>query len=252
MAQSPDPMLDGRPFQHENCVVVLVRAPDIGHVKTRLMQYLPAETVLALYQCLVEDTLAGLEKSGLPIVLAYTPQHAKKRIAQWLGHRYQMLPQSDGDLGLRMASAFEEIFSCGVGRALLIGTDFPDLPASCIPEAFDRLTGRDAVIGPAVDGGYYLIGFNRHSYVPEIFQAMPWGTDRVFQKTMGVFEDAHSRVQVLAPWRDIDRYEDLISFSDRNRYRPETAPKTVAFIAEHPWVLHQAPAPGKRSPGKLN
>src|SRR5208337_5602224 len=94
-------------------------------------------------------------------------------------------------------NAFAHTFSDGVEKVLLIGSDIPDMSVPLLNEAFNALDSSDAVIGPANDGGYYLIGFNRASFLPDIFQGIVWSTDSVFYQTMKVFEKSDLNVHVL-------------------------------------------------------
>ena len=95
------------------------------------------------------------------------------------------MPQTGDDLGERMEQAFVRVFSEGFREAILIGSDIPGLSSGTVQEAFASLAGHDAVIGPANDGGYYLIGFTRRAFYPEIFHSMPWSTPAVFRETLG-------------------------------------------------------------------
>jgi rSAM/selenodomain-associated transferase 1 len=112
-----------------------------------------------------------------------------------------------------MRNAFIEAFEMGFRRVVLIGSDIPDLPLDFIEEAFTSLKKKDAVIGPAFDGGYYLIGFRGRTFSPMVFDGMAWGTKTVFEKTMTVLRKLNRRVHTLAERRDIDTIEDLTHLS---------------------------------------
>lgn len=211
-------------------MVVFVRAPEEGKVKTRLARTLPAATVLRIYKFFVEDLLERLRGAGMQIVVCYTPREAFQTMVAWIGTDYEVMPQNGVDLGERMANAFRALFDRGWTRIALVGSDFPDLPVSVIQEAFDRLDDHGAVIGPARDGGYYLIGFRADGFLPAVFEEMPWGTDGVYKKTRERFARGGTGVHFLRPWQDIDDTEDLIDFTERNRKTPETAPRTLAYL----------------------
>ncbi|MFZ9504752.1 MAG: TIGR04282 family arsenosugar biosynthesis glycosyltransferase, partial [Cyclobacteriaceae bacterium] len=107
----------------------------------------------------------------------------------------------------RMAAAFRHGFEQGYERILIIGTDCPDLKTNMLEDAFNQLDTYDAVIGPAMDGGYYLLGLKR--FISEVFQDMVWGSDQVFQQTMIRLKHLGQSVGLLEPLRDIDRPEDI-------------------------------------------
>lgn len=215
---------------HRQCVLVFLKVPQKVRVKTRLAQVLDRTTVEALYQNFVCDLLDLLERGRRNVVLCFFPGHAQQQVREWLGNGYPLLPQRGNHLGERMANAFRDAFDSGFERVLLMGTDFPDLPADIIDEAFGRLPACDAVIGPAQDGGYYLIGFNSNTFVPSIFDDMAWGSATVFKNTLAVFEKNGSAFHVLPAWRDIDTYEDLLLFAANLHRGKSAAPRTVAFL----------------------
>lgn len=130
-----------------------------------------------------------------------------------------------------MANAFEKMFSKGYQHALLMGTDFPDLPGSIVDEAFKSLDNNDAVIGPTVDGGYYLIGFKSTTFLPQVFDDIPWGTEDVFEMTVKVFQKNKFKLHVLPKWRDIDTYEDLKFFYKTYSQKESSASNTAAYLA---------------------
>ena len=111
-----------------------------------------------------------------------------------------------------MKRAFVQAFSDSVEKALLIGSDIPDLSISLIDEAFNALDTSDAVIGPAHDGGYYLIGFNKATLLPDIFDGILWSTGSVFHQTMKILQESRLRVHVLTELRDVDTFDDLSAY----------------------------------------
>jgi rSAM/selenodomain-associated transferase 1 len=196
-------------------ILLFVKAPIKGRVKSRLASALSDEAAVELYRSFVLDILATVDASSHPCRICIYPPDAREFIAAWLGHRRQYVPQSGDDLGSRMANAFQEAFASGVSRAVLIGSDVPDLPAEVIADAFAGLQGNDAVIGPAVDGGYYLIGFRNDTFRPDVFQDIRWGTDSVLRETRERFIRAGSRVHNVRQWQDVDTVEDLHSLRRR-------------------------------------
>ena len=191
------------------CVIVFVRAPVKGTVKTRLAASLGDAAVLTLYKAFVNDLMKMLEKREHPLHVAFHPPDASAKIEQWLGRAYRLMPQRGNDLGERMANAFRETFSHGFTSAVLIGSDIPDLPGSFIDEAFLSLRNHDAVIGPAIDGGYYLIGFQRETFLSSVFEGISWSTADVLLKTKEILSEKRYQVHILPKLRDIDTIDDL-------------------------------------------
>jgi hypothetical protein len=116
-----------------------------------------------------------------------------------------------------MANAFIRSFSKGFHRVILVGAGIPDLPEKIIDDAFSNLQKYPAVIGPALDGGYYLLEFNSNTFIPDVFEDIPWGTDRVYEQTLTGFEKKRLQVHTLPIWRDIDTYKDLVHFYKINK-----------------------------------
>jgi rSAM/selenodomain-associated transferase 1 len=188
---------------------MFARFPQKGKVKSRLAAAIGEERTLELYKCFVADLLQTIGKSGYPLVLSFYPPDAGREMKEWLGDGHSYLPQQGDDIGERMRNAFETVFSRGYRSALLIGSDLPDLTAEILDEAFSSLQEHDAVIGPALDGGYYLIGFTKETFVPEVFSDISWSTAEVFQQTMNAFFATGRTTHVLPPWRDMDTIDDV-------------------------------------------
>jgi uncharacterized protein len=131
----------------------------------------------------------------------------ERAMSHWLGDNARFFPQAAGDLGERMAGAFEESFRAGSTATVIIGSDCPDLSPEVISMAFARLTETPVVLGPAQDGGYYLIGLTRP--MPELFLGIPWGTDRVLADSLAVLQRQCCKPALLNPLADVDRPEDL-------------------------------------------
>jgi rSAM/selenodomain-associated transferase 1 len=153
--------------------------------------------------------LSTLRKGTFPFYICFFPKNTKKAIQDWLGCEYRYIPQNGRDLGERMKNSFVEAFKMGSKRAVLVGSDIPDLPLEFMEEAFSSLKKKDAVIGPAYDGGYYLLGFKDKTFSPRVFEGMPWGTETVFDKTVQALKGLGQKVHTLPYQRDIDTAEDL-------------------------------------------
>jgi len=192
--------------------LVFAKAPVPGRVKTRLIPALGAAGAAQLHARLVQDTLARLAPAGLaPIELhcAPDPDHPLfEELAQ--RHGLRLAAQCEGDLGERLhAAARVAMASCdtAVDAVVLIGCDCPDLDAGYLAAALDALAEHDAVLGPAADGGYVLLGLRRPE--PSLFSAMPWGSDRVTALTRTRLSVLGWSWRELPVLRDLDRPEDL-------------------------------------------
>lgn len=186
-------------------VIVFLKAPRPGHVKTRLAAALDDDAAAAIYRVLIERTLAAL-KPFPGVELRHTPADAADEVRPWLRQDWHLADQGDGTLGDRLLRAAREASSAGVTRLVLVGTDCPGLTTADIDEAFDRLEDHDVVLGPALDGGYWLIALRQPE--PALFHDIPWSTPGVFHATLERARAAGLRVHVLRTLRDVDTLED--------------------------------------------
>lgn len=216
--------------QPESCVIVFAKAPITGRVKTRLAASLDVAIVVNLYRNFVKDIIEKITTAGHDIKIFYDPPGTEPVMRNWLGNGHAFLLQKGTDLGQKMKNAFETIFKSGFDRAVLMGTDIPDLPEKIISDAMAELEIHDAVIGPAVDGGYYLIGFRAHTFLPAVFEEKSWGTSAVYQKTMRNLTAANMNVHQLPKWRDVDEYDDLNHLIQSLKHDPEQAKNTCSYL----------------------
>ncbi len=220
------------PIDKRNCILLFVKAPLPGTVKTRLSDRLAPEAILALYKGFVTDLLATLQTTGHDIRIFYDPPDKKDVLVDWLGSGLFLYPQTGSDLGKRMEAAFIETFAAGYTHAVLIGSDIPDLPISILDAALDCLDRYPAVIGPSTDGGYYLIGFESEGFLKEAFDRITWSTERVFASTMDRFAIHSRQIHVLPRWQDVDTYDDLLDLVRRMREQPDRLPDTRRALVE--------------------
>jgi len=188
-------------------LIVFARYPRVGLVKTRLAATLGAESAAAFYRCCAERLFAEAGRLCCRRYLFYAAEAQAEEMQAWVGPRFTCLAQREGDLGERMAAAFARVFAEGNEQAVIVGTDIPDLTAAILTQAFERLAHEDIVIGPAYDGGYYLLGM-RHLH-RELFREMAWSTAAVFEQTLQVVAHLGLQVYHLPMLRDIDTEEDL-------------------------------------------
>ncbi len=188
-------------------VAVLSRAPSSGG-KTRLFAALGRAPDPQLLESLLLDTLDGAAAPGVTRVVSVTPAAACDEIASLIPPGIGVMPQSTGDLGERMHSLFTSLFAAGARAVVLIGSDLPAITPSIVAAAFERLD-RDLgalVLGPAADGGYYLIGATR---VPPVFDRIEWGSDAVLAQTRAAAAIAGLRVSLVNRLADVDTPDAL-------------------------------------------
>jgi rSAM/selenodomain-associated transferase 1 len=191
-------------------LIVFTRYPESGKTKTRLIPALGAEGAAAFQRQMTEEKLVEINKlqSFYPLSVEIHFAGGNERLMQeWLSSNWAYQQQSEGDLGDRMAAAFQASFEAGINTTILIGTDCPDLNAPLLTQAFQDLEQHDLVLGPALDGGYYLIGLRR--LIPELFTGISWSTAEVLSQTLNIAHKLELNVALLPLLRDIDRPEDL-------------------------------------------
>ncbi len=217
----------------KRCVILFVKLPERGRVKSRLALHAGEDTALRLYENMVLDVIDMLKRGRFPFRICYTPPDARDQMTGWLGQEYDYLPQTGDDLGDRMEEAFAGVFSGDVEEALLIGSDIPGLTTEVIEEAFTSLLTNDAVIGPADDGGYYLIGFRKNTFTSRIFHDMVWSTSTVFRETLDRLQEASVTLHVLPEMTDIDTLEDLRTLLSQVKGPQSEPSRTRSFLARH-------------------
>lgn len=200
-------------------LVIFAKAPVPGQVKTRLCPALTEDEAATLHGSFVLDTLertkaaAATFKLSFDRVLACAPSstHVFFRIME-ARHGVTLLDQEGDDLGARMRHTFDQLFARGYRQICLVGTDVPSLPLTHYRDAFAGLTRHDLTLGPANDGGYYLIGMTRPH--PALFEHIPWSTDQVLTLTEQKAAAAGLKTALLPRWNDIDTLEDLQGLMD--------------------------------------
>ena len=220
----------------KRCILFFAKYPQAGQVKTRLAGEVGAEHAAELYKRFVLDMLSMLNGLETDIIIAVEPAEACGVFSEWTGRQHRYIGQVGRNIGEKMKNAMEAAFEQGYDRAVLIGSDLPDLPADFLRYALDALDRYDAVMGPAHDGGYYLVGFGRESFLPEVFRGMTWGGQEVFTRTMNVLDQAGRRTHVLPEWYDIDTAADLQNLVLRCADTKGAAAQTMAYITENKLV----------------
>lgn len=190
-------------------LIIFVKAPRPGAVKTRLAQAIGPDAACAAYRQLAEtllDRLASLRN----VELRFSPDDGTNDVEPWRRNDWRKAPQGGGDLGARLANAFRDAFGRGFKRVVIIGSDCPDVQPADVREAWVALRDRDLVIGPAADGGYWLIGL-RHEQ-PTLFERIAWSSNEVFAQTIARAAAANLRTKVLRELSDVDTEADWRGF----------------------------------------
>ena len=195
------------------CLIVFAKNPVPNQVKTRLLPKISPEQAASLYRAFLTDWCETLaELSNVDLVVAYTPPGSQPDLQMLIGEDVTYIPQTGTALGARLTSATLWASESGYEKILIVGSDSPTLPLSYILEAVASLDSCDIVVGPSVDGGYYLIGFSTGcltTTVPFIFQEIAWSTADVFQQTVKRIQTVEATLKLLPPWYDVDTPEDL-------------------------------------------
>ncbi|AOW99043.1 hypothetical protein BJP34_05915 [Moorena producens PAL-8-15-08-1] len=191
-------------------LIIFSRYPEPGKTKTRMIPALGADGAATLQRRMTEHTVAQVKEliTGRPVSVEIHFAGGNQQLMQnWLGSNLVYKPQSDGDLGKRITSAFELSFAESITKVVIIGIDCPDLNSSVMNQAFEALDNHDLVLGPAKDGGYYLVGLGR--LIPELFVGVSWGTSEVLQQTVDIAKSLNLTMAMLSELTDVDRPEDL-------------------------------------------
>jgi rSAM/selenodomain-associated transferase 1 len=190
-------------------LIIFAKAPEPGQVKTRLSPPLTSDQAAGLHEAFVLDVVSAARPvRGVTQWLSCAPSTTHP-FFRGLARRFRLrlLTQTGETLGERMASALRQALDAGATRVVLIGTDVPTLPASIIRDAFRLLRRADVVLGPACDGGYYLVGVSRR--VPPIFDEIPWGRSTVLEATLAQINRLGLRCRLLPFWYDVDTMPSL-------------------------------------------
>ena len=190
--------------------MIFVKYPEPGKVKTRLAGTLGKEAAARLYRRMAGDIIRRLALKGCEqyeTIIFFDPPERASDVRDWLGDDECYIQQSGGDLGERLSNAFRAVFNSGAGRAVVVGTDCPDVTQDIVTRALQHLREKDVVIGPAEDGGYYLLGLSSHA--PGTFDSIDWSTGRVFQQTIEKIKQQGLSFVTLEPLKDLDGPEDL-------------------------------------------
>jgi rSAM/selenodomain-associated transferase 1 len=211
-----------------NAVVIFIRVPQQGKVKTRLAKTLGDQKAAGFYRLCIETVVSEtrrLSRETDKYIFFAEPVYGHKT-DYFTASEFKLEVQEGESLGQRLSSAFFEVFRKGAHKAVIVASDVPDLTADMIKNAFNVLDKSDIVIGPCYDGGYYLIGMKQlHK---ELFQDIHWGTERVLRQTLDAITDEGLTVEKLPVLMDIDTEQDLRKWI---AMKGSSKPRILDFIA---------------------
>ncbi len=195
-----------------NLLIIFTRNPGLGKVKTRLAKEVGDRSALAIYEFLLRHTVFVTKNLDVTLEVHYSEKIQHNDI--WDEAIYIKKLQIQGDLGEKMEEAFRSGFKNGYKNILIMGSDLYDLSQEDLEEAFKALESFEYVVGPAEDGGYYLLGMKHFNQ--KIFKNKAWGTDTVLRDTLRDLKDQH--IELLDERNDVDLYEDIKEHKDFQQF----------------------------------
>ena len=218
-------------LRHPNrTLVIMAKAPRPGRVKTRLAESLPSPAVIALYRCLLEDTL-DLAKSlkGVEVVVV-CPVPDQEELAQLAGKGVSVVAQKGEGLAAGLTFVFRHFTAGGRHRVIAFNSDSPHLAPSVLQGAFELLATQDVVVGPTNDGGYYLIGAKADH--PTLFDNDGMGTRSALERLLARTKELGLSTGFSEPFYDIDVATDLVLLARELQLAPAKAPRTARWLSE--------------------
>ncbi len=193
-----------------NAIIIFTRLPCKGKVKTRLAKTKGENFAVKFHRTCAEHTFNECKKlisDTNDVYIFYSDVSEKEKMKRWAGKNFSYHQQEGADIGERMCNAFKIIFGAGAKKIILIGTDIPDISSQLITKAVISLDNYDAVLGPAMDGGYYLIGMKK--MYDFLFKKINWSTDKVLSDTIIRLKKNNIKTKLIKKLFDIDTEENL-------------------------------------------
>lgn len=190
-------------------LILFIKYPEARKVKTRLGAEVGFEFAAELYRLFIQQTFDLAQNcSAQKVIVAFEPAERKLDFAEFVPKKFAIFPQEGKNLGQRMLNAFKDAFARGYKNVAILGSDSPTLPLENIDDAFEKLSKSDLVLGPAEDGGYYLIGLNK-AY-RGLFENIEWSSHSVLQLTIESAKKLQLSYKLLPNWYDVDNKETLM------------------------------------------
>jgi rSAM/selenodomain-associated transferase 1 len=216
----------------KNALIIFIKTPIPGLVKTRLQPDLAEEESAELYSAFLKDLDKKFESSDDFICwYAVSPENFDANILEQIVHFDKYFLQVGVDLGERMHNAFQTLFSKGYEKIVLIGSDLPTISVDIVSQALQGLETKDCVIGPSKDGGYYLIALSK--LYSDLFKDLPWSTSLVLEKTIELLDKNGLTYKLLAEYEDIDTHKELLAFYEDLKDKPKNDPD----FPKHTWSV---------------
>jgi rSAM/selenodomain-associated transferase 1 len=220
------------PEKKDIAIIVFTRFPVEGKVKTRLAKNTGNKFAVSFFRACAEHTfkeLIKIKETGSDLFLFCSEENEIEQVKQWTGNNFDYYSQQGSDLGLRMYNAFDSVFKKSYKKVIIIGTDAPDVNMNIIQSAISVLDNYSVVIGPANDGGYYLLGIK--SKLIDLFSGIEWSTDSVFDTTIEKLNNSKIKYFMLDELTDIDTLEDLQYWL--KRYKGDAAHPIKVFLESY-------------------
>jgi rSAM/selenodomain-associated transferase 1 len=219
------------PDRHRFALLIFVKYPEPGKVKTRLASTIGAELAAQLYSEFIRATFSFTQQiKAATRFVTFTPAEKEQEFHKHFAGPFQWFAQIDStDLGARIQHAIRRVQQSGYSHVITLGTDSPALPVEYLEQAVVALENHDLVLGPATDGGYYLIGL-KSAPPPELFTGIDWSTERVLHQTLQRAEQLRMSVHLLPAWYDVDDLATLRRFCNENKLPPGLWQKVKPFL----------------------
>ncbi|MCB0752343.1 MAG: TIGR04282 family arsenosugar biosynthesis glycosyltransferase [Ignavibacteriae bacterium] len=201
--------------QTKNALIIFIKFPKLGKVKTRLASSTNDVFALEVYKLLAENIFKEAEKLDSDIFVFYDGSADKQRVKNWVNKNFIYSPQNGKDLGEKMLNAFEQVKSKGFEKILIIGSDVPDISKDLITNSLNELNKTDVVISPSDDGGYSLLGLKEINSF--LFQNIEWSTQKVLNQTIEAIKQNKLSLTKLKTLNDIDTKEELIEWISKTK-----------------------------------
>ena len=216
----------------KKALIVFVKAPVAGRVKTRLQPNLSPDKIVELYKSFVTEIISKCVRlKEVDKFLGCAPTRDNNFLREITAtYRLKSFDQKGKNLGEKIINAFQDHFKKGYKEIVLIGSDSPTMPIEYIKKAFLKLKKNDFVIGPCCDGGLYLVGAKK-KIISEIFQDMPWDTSEVLNKTLKKVNSLDIRFSMLPFWYDVDTINDLRFLENHLKYLNKKKVKSLAYYS---------------------